>query len=89
MGGDGAHPAGRRLRDRSAADRKAEGGRSIEIVGFADSAVGLPALFEKSPLFSDAGLTAAITPDPREKREGFSLQAKIDDPDGQERLDVL
>jgi general secretion pathway protein L len=54
--------------------------RVLEIVGFADSAVGLPALFEKSPLFSHAGLTAAITPDPREKREGFSLQAKIDDP---------
>lgn len=54
--------------------------RVIEIVGFADSAVGLPALFEKSPLFANAGLSAAITPDPREKREGFSLQAKIEEP---------
>jgi general secretion pathway protein L len=51
---------------------------AVDIVGFADSAVGLPALFNKSPLFSDAGLTAPITPDPREKREGFSLQAKIE-----------
>lgn len=50
----------------------------IDIVGFADSAVGLPALFNKSPLFADAGLTAPITPDPREKREGFSLQVKFE-----------
>lgn len=52
--------------------------RTLDIVGFANSAVGLPALFNKSPLFSDAGLTAPITPDPREKREGFSLQAKLE-----------
>ncbi len=52
--------------------------RALDIVGFASSAVGLPALFNKSPLFSDAGLTAPITPDPREKREGFSLQAKLE-----------
>jgi len=52
--------------------------KAIDLVGFADSAVGLPALFNKSPLFSDAGLTAPITPDPREKREGFSLQAKLE-----------
>lgn len=54
--------------------------RALEVVGFADSAVGLPALFDKSPLFSDAGLTAAITPDAHEKREGFSLAAKIRQP---------
>lgn len=54
--------------------------RVLELVGFADSAVGLPALFDKSPLFTDAGLTAAITPDPREKREGFSMQAKVAQP---------
>lgn len=52
--------------------------RALDIVGFASSAVGLPALFNKSPLFADAGLTAPITPDPREKREGFSLQAKLE-----------
>lgn len=56
------------------------GERAIDIVGYADSAVGLPALFDKSPLFSNAGLTAPITPDPREKREGFSLQAKVEPP---------
>lgn len=52
--------------------------RALDIIGFADSAVGLPALFDKSPLFSNAGLTAPITPDPREKREGFSLRAKTE-----------
>ncbi|PPD46209.1 MAG: fimbrial assembly protein [Methylocystis sp.] len=52
--------------------------RVLEIVGFADSAAGLPALFEKSPLFAKAGLSAPITPDPHEKREGFSLQATIE-----------
>jgi general secretion pathway protein L len=52
--------------------------RALDLVGFASSAVGLPAEFNKSPLFTDAGLTAPITPDPREKREGFSLQAKIE-----------
>ncbi|MBL1256610.1 PilN domain-containing protein [Methylocystis sp. Sn-Cys] len=52
--------------------------KTIDLVGFADSAVGLPALFNKSPLFADAGLTAPITPDPREKREGFSLQVKFE-----------
>ncbi|QGM96085.1 PilN domain-containing protein [Methylocystis parvus] len=52
--------------------------KTLDIIGFADSAVGLPALFNKSPLFADAGLTAPITPDPREKREGFSLQAKLE-----------
>lgn len=56
------------------------GEKAIEIVGFAESAVGLPALFDKSPMFSGAGLTAPITPDAHEKREGFSLQARIDQP---------
>ena len=53
-------------------------GRTIDLVGFASSAVGLPARFNRSPLFSDAELTAPITPDPHEKREGFSLQAKLE-----------
>lgn len=52
--------------------------KTLDIMGFADSAVGLPVLFNKSPLFDDAGLTAPIIPDPREKREGFSLQAKLE-----------
>jgi general secretion pathway protein L len=54
-----------------------EGERSIEIVGLADSAASLPALFDRSPLFAEAKLTAPITPDPIEKRESFSLQAKV------------
>lgn len=54
------------------------GERSLDLVGFASSAVGLPALFDKSPLFADAALTAPITPDPLEKREGFSLRARVE-----------
>jgi general secretion pathway protein L len=50
---------------------------AVELVGFADSAVGLPALFDGSPIFSEAALTAAITPDAREKREGFSLRVRV------------
>ena len=53
--------------------------RALDIVGFADSAVGLPAIFNKSPLFTEAALTAPITPDPRERREGFSLQVKLEE----------
>lgn len=51
--------------------------RAIEIVGFATSAVGLPALFSKSTMFNDAELTAPITPDEQQKKEGFSLRAQI------------
>lgn len=54
------------------------GERTLDLVGFASSAAGLPAVFNKSPLFADAALTAPITPDPQEKREGFSLRAKIE-----------
>lgn len=54
-----------------------EGERSIEIVGLADSAASLPALFDRSLLFADARLTAPITPDPIEKRETFSMQATV------------
>jgi general secretion pathway protein L len=68
---DGAYAAELRLTDRR------EGGRSIELTGFSDSAASLPALFDRSTLFSDAKLTAPITPDPVEKRESFALQANI------------
>ncbi|WP_424363015.1 PilN domain-containing protein [Methylocystis parvus] len=70
-------PDGAFLTDFRLSDAKANE-RTVDLVGFADSAVGLPALFNKSPLFADAGLTAPITPDPREKREGFSLQTKLE-----------
>ena len=53
------------------------GERYLDLVGFADSAVGLPALFEKSPIFTDAALTAPITFNAAEKREAFSLRVKV------------
>ena len=51
--------------------------RYVDLVGLAESAVGLPALFEKSSIFADASLTAAITPNAADKREAFSLRVKI------------
>lgn len=68
---DGAYVTELRLSETKA------GERVVDINGFSDSAAGLPALFDRSPLFSDAALTAAITPDMQEKRERFSLQAKV------------
>lgn len=53
------------------------GERLVDLTGFAESAVGLPALLDRSPLFADAVLTAPITPDIREKRDAFSLQMKL------------
>ncbi|MFY9656961.1 MAG: PilN domain-containing protein [Methylocystis sp.] len=55
------------------------GERYLDLVGFAESAVGLPALFEKSPIFTDASLTAPITLNAAEKREAFSLRVKVKD----------
>ncbi len=68
---DGAYVSDFRLTETRA------GERAVELVGFATSAVGLPALFDKSPIFADAALTAPITPDEQQKREGFSLRALI------------
>ncbi|MCX7899287.1 MAG: PilN domain-containing protein [Methylocystis sp.] len=53
------------------------GERAVELVGFAASAVGLPALFDKSAMFTDSALTAPITPDEMQKKEGFSLRAQV------------
>lgn len=53
------------------------GERVVDLNGFSDSAAGLPVLFDRSPLFSEAALTSAITLDLHEKRERFSLQAKV------------
>jgi len=53
--------------------------RIIDLAGFADVAVKLPALFDKSSILRDATLTAPITADPNEKKELFSIQAKIKD----------
>ncbi len=52
------------------------GERSVELAGFAESAVGLPLLFDQSKFFTEATLTAPITSDPKEKRESFSLRLK-------------
>jgi len=53
--------------------------RIIDIAGFSDSAVKLPALFDKSSILKDATLTAPITTEANEKKELFSMQAKIKD----------
>lgn len=52
------------------------GERGVDLAGFAQSAVGLPLLFNQSRYFSEAALTAPITSDPKEKRESFSLRVK-------------
>jgi general secretion pathway protein L len=52
------------------------GERSVELTGFAQSAVGLPLLFDQSKYFSEATLTAPITYDPKDKRESFSLRLR-------------
>jgi general secretion pathway protein L len=52
------------------------GERSVELIGFAQSAVGLPLLFDQSKYFSEATLTAPITYDPKDKRESFSLRLR-------------
>ncbi len=53
------------------------GERSVDLVGLANSAADLPALFDKSPMFVNATLTAAIMPDLQEKRERFSIQVRV------------
>jgi general secretion pathway protein L len=53
------------------------GERSVDLTGFAQSAVGLPLLFGRSRFFSEAALTAPITVDPAQKRESFALRLKI------------
>jgi general secretion pathway protein L len=53
------------------------GERAVDLVGLATSAADLPALFDKSPMFSNATLTAAIMPDLQEKRERFSMQLRV------------
>jgi general secretion pathway protein L len=53
------------------------GERGVDLAGFAQSAVGLPLLFDQSRFFSEAALTAPITSDPKDKRETFSLRLKV------------
>lgn len=56
------------------------GEHTVELAGFAQSAVGLPLLFDRSKYFMEAALTAPITSDPKDKRESFSLRLKIRTP---------
>lgn len=53
------------------------GERTVDLAGFAQSAVGLPLLLDQSSYFTDATLTAPITSDAREKLENFSLRLKV------------
>jgi general secretion pathway protein L len=68
-------PDGAYLTDLHLSESKS-GERSVELAGFAQSAVGLPLLFGQSKYFKEATLTAPITSDPKEKRESFSLRIK-------------
>jgi general secretion pathway protein L len=54
-----------------------EGGRAVNVSGLAASAADLPPLFDTSPLFFEAALTSAIVLDAQEKRERFSLRARV------------
>jgi len=69
-------PDGAYLTEFSLSDAKGDE-RFLDLVGFAESAAGLPLLFDKSSLLADAALTAAITPNAQEKREAFSLRMKV------------
>ena len=54
-----------------------ENGRAVNVSGLAASAADLPPLFDTSPLFFEAALTSAIVLDAQEKRERFSLRARV------------
>jgi general secretion pathway protein L len=56
------------------------GERSVELAGFAQSAVGLPLLFGQSGYFTEAALTAPITSDSQQKLESFSMRLQIRTP---------
>lgn len=49
----------------------------VDLSGLATSGANLLPLFERSPLFSDASLTAPVTFDQREDKERFSLRVRI------------
>lgn len=52
----------------------------VDLSGLAASGANLLPLFERSPLFSDASLTAPVTFDQREDKERFSLRVRIKAP---------
>lgn len=55
----------------------APGAFVIDLGGLAQAPTDLPSLFDKSPLFSETALTAAITPDQQSKRERFALETRV------------
>ncbi|MEQ1697439.1 MAG: PilN domain-containing protein [Hyphomicrobiaceae bacterium] len=57
-------------------DLKIDGG-TIDISGLAVSAAALVPILERSKVFVDASSTAALTLDPREEKERFSIRARI------------
>jgi general secretion pathway protein L len=50
---------------------------TVALTGFSDAAASLVALIDHSPMFTATSLTAAITPDPIEGRDRFSLQTRL------------
>ena len=55
----------------------APGAFVVELGGLAQAPTDLPSLFDKSRLFFETALTAAITPDQQSKRERFALQTRV------------
>lgn len=55
----------------------ASGARTLNISGYSRAAAELVGSFDRSPMFEKTALTAAITPEPGERRERFSLQTTI------------
>ena len=55
----------------------ASGARTLNISGYSRAAAELVGAFDRSPMFEKTALTAAITPEPGERRERFSLQTTI------------
>jgi general secretion pathway protein L len=51
--------------------------QTVTMTGLSSGAAELVALVDKSPLFTDAALTAPIALDPKEQRERFTLQARL------------
>jgi general secretion pathway protein L len=52
-------------------------GDTLDISGLAKSGAALLSLFERSPIFADAALTAPLTFDQREDKERFSLRIRV------------
>lgn len=54
-----------------------KGEQQVVMIGFSAAASSLVGVVSKSPLFSDAALTAPVSMDPVEGRERFVLQVKV------------